>query len=269
MKSLVFCTGYFPTAAAWQIRYDRWLNYYTKLNLQSSALLIIDDASPYTPPHTQVKIVHENQAVSASSALPQIFRFNQHLGRQAVDQMPGWWRSFLHAVVIAKDMGVQKIIHIESDAYVLSQRLLEHLTHTTSGWSVLWANRYSMPETAIQIICEDQFEHIENMRQRDLNTFNGLMAEKILPFTHIKRDFLGDRYSETRAHRGIFNSSRFNGLPIFKHPFFWQKIPSNADFVAQTIPQQVLKTPLCQPTWQPPDPMPARNLQLRRKKLKT
>jgi hypothetical protein len=123
-----------------------------------------------------------------------------------------------------------------------------------------------MPETAIQVICEDQFEKMEWMRQRAQHELDGRMAEKILPFTQVDRHFKGDRYGEFRAHRGIFRSSRFNGWPIFKHEFFWSKIPKDADFAAQVLPQQVVRSPLCQPTWVAPAVMPPRDMQLRRKK---
>ena len=116
-----------------------------------------------------------------------------------------------------------------------------------------------------QVICEDQFEVMETFRQRAQHELDGRMAEKILPFTDVQRGFIGDRYSENRAHRGILRSSRFNGLPIFRHDFFWARIPPDADYATQLIPNQTLQTPLCRPTWVPPSPMPPRDMQLRRK----
>lgn len=266
MKSLLFCTSYFSTAEAWHLRYARWIDYYSKLAIDDATLLLIDDHSPYTPPADQVRLITNTQALTASAGIPQLLRFEQRLGRPAPDRMPGWWRSFLHSVVAAKAMGAQKIIHIESDAFVLSKALLDHLTGLTTGWNALWTPHYEMPETAIQVICEDQFDAMEQLRQRPLHEWDGLEAEKTLPFTAVSRNFKGERYGELRAHRGIFRSSRFNGWPIFQHEFFWAKIPADADFAAQVIPQQVLRTPLCQPAWVPPFPLPPRDPQLRRKK---
>ncbi|MGY4829698.1 hypothetical protein ACVNIS_14080 [Sphaerotilaceae bacterium SBD11-9] len=240
------------------------MDYYGKVSFGDASLFILDDASPYTPPQSEVRLVREGEVLTGDSAIPQLLRFNQHLGRLAHDQMHGWWRSFLYSLVVARAIGANKIVHIESDAYILSQRLLDYVTGMKSGWAALWTERFRMPETAIQVICEDQFEKLEAFRQRKQHELDGLMAEKILPFSDVNRSFIGDRYSETRAHRGILKSSRFNGLPIFKHDFFWAKIPANADFVTQLIPNQVLRSSLCQPSWVPPSPMPPRDMQLRR-----
>ncbi len=266
MKSLVFCTSYSRTAESWHLRYARWIDYYSQLEIDQATLVLVDDASPYVPPTDQVRLVNDAQALSASADLPQLLRFDQHMGRSSTYQMPGWWRSFLHSVNVAKAIGAHKIIHIESDAFVLSKALLDHLTGLTTGWTALWTPRYNMPESAIQVICEDQFEKMDQLQRRPLHEWDGLEAEKILPFTEVNRQFKGERYGELRAHRGIFRSSRFNGWPIFQHDFFWAKIPRDADFAAQVTPQQVLQTPLCQPTWVPPSPLPPRDPQLRRKK---
>lgn len=154
---------------------------------------------------------------------------------------PGWWRSFFHSLVLAKQVGAKKIIHIESDAYVISERMLDYINALESGWTTFWCASYQMPETAIQVICEDQFDAMENFAAKGFSEFNGHLAERILPFTCINRDFIGDRYGEFKIpilRSGILKSRKFNTLKIFQHDRFRQPIPKSADFATQVTPDQ-------------------------------
>jgi hypothetical protein len=56
------------------------------------------------------------------------------------------------------------------------------------------------------------------------------IAERLLPFTSVNRQFKGDR--------GIFRSRKFNRLPIFPLDFFREPIPHDADFATQVVPRQ-------------------------------
>jgi len=75
-------------------------------------------------------------------------------------------------------------------------------------------------------------------RQPDLNF--GDIAERLLPFTSVNREFKGDRYSEFRRRRGIFRSRKFDRIPLFQQSIFYRAVPADADFVTQTeITQKV------------------------------
>ena len=46
-----------------------------------------------------------------------IFHFPDRLGRLAIHNFPGWFRSFTFSVVIARKLNLKKIVHIESDCF--------------------------------------------------------------------------------------------------------------------------------------------------------
>lgn len=238
MKSIIFCTSYINDAQSWKDRYQRWLDYYETVPINAIKKIMIDDGSPFLPPPEIIQTISVNDAVSLRQDKNLIIRFDDNLGRQSMLGYPGWWRSFLHAVQIAKDLGVEKIIHIESDAYILTPRLTDFINDIQSGWHVLWTPHYQFPETAIQVICKDQFGALEQLKQSNPSFAFSDIAEKVLPFTSINREFKGDRYSEFQKNRWIFRSRKFNHIPIFNLDFFTVPIPADADFVTQTISRQ-------------------------------
>ena len=238
MKTLLFCTSYMKDADAWQQRYRRWLDYYRNGPIKADKILMIDDGSPYLPPAKTIQTMRADSDISAHQPVHGIVRFEKNLGRQSMSLYPGWWRSFLHSVTIARTIGADKIVHIESDAFALSQPLANFINDTQSGWHVMWAQRYAMPETAIQIIGQDQFAALEKLRGDYPNLDFPDIAERLLPFTSVNRQFKGDRYSEFKRNRGIFRSRKFNFLPIFQWDFFWEPIPGDADFATQVVTRQ-------------------------------
>ncbi|USX18250.1 hypothetical protein NHH82_20555 [Oxalobacteraceae bacterium OTU3REALA1] len=241
MKSIIFCTSYIRDAAAWETRYKRWLDYYQDFPLDVVKRLMIDDGSPYLPPADVIKTVSNTAPLASLEEENLIIRFDDNLGRQSIKDYPGWWRSFLHSVEVARELGADKIIHIESDAYILSPRLRDFLDQTSTGWHVLWTQHNNFPETAIQVICRDQFEIFEDFKQKNPTLHFPDMAEHMLPFTAVNKEFKGDRYSELKRNRGIFKSKKFNSLPIFKLDFFNVQVPEDADFVTQGVSGQHLE----------------------------
>jgi len=238
MKSIIFCTSFIRDADAWESRYQRWLDYYKDVPINAVKKILIDDGSPSLPPRDSINMLPHDAPLASNEDENLIIRFDDNLGRQDMETYPGWWRSFLHSVEVAKALGADKIIHIESDAFILSQRLVDFINQTESGWHVLWAQRYKFPETAIQIICRDQFEHLENFKDAHPGLVFPDIAERLLPFSAVHQQFKGDRYSEFKKNRWIFRSRKFDRIPLFERGFFWEPIPADADFVTQTIGRQ-------------------------------
>lgn len=241
MTTLLFCTSYIKDADAWRTRYRRWLDFYRDGPIAADRMIMIDDGSPWLPEPDVLPTVSAERdpgALDALGAKHCILRFETNLGRQSMSAYPGWWRSFLHSLTVAKAMGADKIVHIESDAFTMSRPLADFINETRSGWHVLWAQRYAMPETAIQVICRDQFDAMEAFRDSHPDLDFPDIAERILPFTSVNRSFKGDRYSEFKRNRGIFRSRKFNFLPIFQWDFFWEPIPADADFATQVVERQ-------------------------------
>ena len=214
LKTLLFCTSYFESDTAWSERYRRWLDYYRARTLRRDALFMFDDGSPIAPPARDIATI---------TALPDrleppaeyLYHFPDRLGRVALFDLPGWWRSFFFAFEVARRYGFDKVVHVESDAYILSQKMIEHVNALDRGWTAMWCPRYESPEAAIQIVARDQFDTVGAIAARGVGAMRGVFAERFLPFTSIERGFAGNRYGEYRS-----------------------RIPEYADFATQVTPRQ-------------------------------
>lgn len=129
--------------------------------------------------------------------------FDNRLGRPSMFCYPGWWRSFTFSVRIARKFGFDKIIHIESDAYVLSRRLVDYLRSINRGWTAMWSPTYAFPETSIQIICADAFPRLEEFASRGEDFFrtSNRAAEFLLPFDKVDAKFKGERCGQLQRDR--------------------------------------------------------------------
>jgi hypothetical protein len=211
MKTLLFCTSYVTSDNEWQQRYRRWLAHHGGIPLRHDAIFLIDDASPYRPGDS-VTILDDRLPDSLEPRGVYLYRFREHLGRHTTTDFPGWLRSFLWAFKVAARFGFEKVVHVESDAYVLSGRLSSYLDGIGSGWTALWCPRWSFPESAVQVVCADRFDSISWARARK-EQLRGRAPEMMLPFTHVERSFIGDRYGE-----------------------YFDSIPGHADYAAQVDP---------------------------------
>jgi hypothetical protein len=213
-ETLVFCTSYVRDRHAWNARYERWLNHHAALPFATALFCLIDDGSPFAPDRDKVRMVGAEQPLPERPPRPLMLRFGDRLGRRAVDDFPGWWRSFLFSARIAANYRCGKIVHVESDAYILSRRMIDFINGLESGWTAFWCPRWNFPETAIQVVCEDQFGAMRDMWDAGWHRHAGQYAERVLPFTNIVRDPHGNRYGEFRT-----------------------RIPRFADFAAQVSPR--------------------------------
>lgn len=239
MRSVFFCTSYIANADAWSSRYKRWLEFHQKLNFGNTHFVLIDDASPFLPPENEAIVINPGDALPQD--MPAVIRFPNRLGRSSLLSYPRWWRSFLHSVDLARSIGANKIIHVESDAFIISQRMRDYINNLESGWTTFWAASYNFPETAIQVICEDQFDALASFKERAPSELEGKFAEELLPFTYINQDMIGDRYSEFRVpilRTGLLRSRKFNRLKFFQSDQFRERIPAQADFATQVTPDQ-------------------------------
>ena len=189
-----FCTSYFENREAWERRYLRWLDHHAKV-FPGTPLLMIDDGSPFTPEDPGIAITTDLSEMSIGERAT-ISRFPNRLGRSAMLDYPGWFRSFTYSVEIAKRFNFKKIVHVESDAFILTRKASNYINAVTSGWTALWYPEESFAETCIQIICQDRFASLNRLRVAPYRTqYAGKLIELYLPLTHIERGLQGSRYS--------------------------------------------------------------------------
>ncbi len=214
------------------LRYKKWIDYYSKRmeGLGVDHIFIIDDGSidPAIEETQAVGILSANEDLPAElSKKVNIITFNEHLGRPSQKEYPGWWRSFTYSVKIAEKYGFKKIVHIESDFFIVSDRLIQFLHSLNKGWTSLYSSHLNFPETAVQIICQDNLAHLENIRRtaEATNYKFDQMAERFLPFTSVCKDFTGDRLGEIAVLKqwmtdknGISGLDFYGQLPTYAKP---------------------------------------------------
>ena len=203
MKTLIFCTSYFDTQELYRKRYQKWIDYYNKHPFTSDKhLYLIDDCSDLELiTDDSVHNIKEDQLEDFQEVNKiNIYSFNNRKGLNWSHNSAnneGWWRSFSASLYIAEKYNYEKIIHIESDAFLISKRIFNHIDSLKSGWTGLWANKYNFPESCIQIICKDQFDSFRDFVSCGSYELSKKgFAEKIIPFTNVERRFVGDRYGE-------------------------------------------------------------------------
>ena len=262
MRSFLFCTTFFGVdklyeEAPW--RYPKWINYYSR-NLEAfgaDRLFLIDDGSSpefiNVPGATVLEV-----AETLPSDLPPgpiLFRFPNHLGKlrpwipPGGHGFPGWWRSFTFSLVLAERYGYSKIFHAESDLFVISLRMADHIRRLDRGWTTFsdtvykdwistlrqprrrwdstfqhWRNRLRYllipigypiyTEPAVQVICRDRFESLRVFLDRGLDFWRtNYLPELAIPFDKVDNTFTGMRYGE----------------------YLISDYPRNADYVAQAL----------------------------------
>jgi hypothetical protein len=183
MKPLIFCTSLMLEESLH--KYAMWWKYYrTKF---PEAHLIIANDGPIEG-HVFDKFM---SLTDGEFEISNLVVFEEKLGRDWHYHW-GWWRSFLTVLRYGKQNEFSKIIHIESDAVILSKRLFNFIINENNGWKCLFTKKYNFPESAIQIINPDSFYLIDNLpEQFSFDT----IAELFLPFKAVK-NFIGDRYGE-------------------------------------------------------------------------
>jgi hypothetical protein len=196
VKTLLFCTAYASDSDTWEGRYYPWYEHYKSCGVNYDRLLVIDDGSQTSPTFLTTE---------------EHVKLTPRLGRNGIHNYPGWYRSFAHAINFANGNGFDKIVHCESDSFLLSDKVIRFVNGLSSGWSTFWCPRHSLPESAIQVICQDNLLAAVEFFSQLYGVYVHQCLDEILPYTEIHKTFIGDRYGETN-----------------------DPIPKNADFSCQT-----------------------------------
>lgn len=210
MKSFLFCTSYISNEVDDQfpLRYKKWIDYYSTIlqDLGADHIFMIDDASP------DLGLINSDliEVIFVNNGFPEvlskkinIISFQEHEGRKSDNYFAGWWRSFTYSIKIAEKYGFDKIIHIESDFYIISDRLIRFIKTIDQGWASLYSAYYKFPESAVQVICRECFPLLEDVYNKAVaaNYKFDTIAEHMLPFTRVIKEFIGDRLGETNILR--------------------------------------------------------------------
>lgn len=201
MRTLVYCTAYADTQAVWQSRYRAWIEAQSRPAIHWDQLLIVDDGSPVLPEWNDVSLVREIEAPTPeevrSDARVVLYHHEFRLGRAALFDFPGWHRSFAFGARYAQAHGFDKIVHLESDAFLVSRRMRRLVDAHRAGWVIPWSERYKFPEIAIQLVGPDQVDAFAAFAARPYGWMRHRVHEPLFTPTHIERGLVGERYGES------------------------------------------------------------------------
>ena len=201
-RTLVFCTAYSHAREYWDARYGLWLKALLASTLYFDTILMVDDGSDSLPDWPGLAVWTDQDALPVGDRLPKVilYHFGQRLGRRSIRDFPGWYRSFTFAGKFAAAYGFEKVIHIESDCFLISERVQGYVNGLTAGWTTMWCPHHDMPESAIQIIAGDaltRFTNFESLVSQE--SLHDRLLEHALPVDVIEKAFKGDRYGEYLA----------------------------------------------------------------------
>jgi len=197
-----------PTRLA---RTIKWLDYYAPLlnSLNAEKIVFIDDASDMNAVRALGGNIYSPDFVLLEPATTRpyldIIRFNQHLPRKSVKDYPYFWRGIGMIPPVIEQYRVDKVIFIESDCYLLTPRIVDFIRNLNQGFCAFWAPRYNCPESALSVLCRDQFKMFEEFSGPGAyEKYNEQPAELVLPFTHfVNQGFNGDRFGEDALPQAV------------------------------------------------------------------
>lgn len=199
----MFCTAYAPSVRIWDMRYRRWLDAVLAADIDATQVLMVDDGSSVLPGWPDTPVYSGDTLADAAPLVGRagqvLFHFTEHLGRLDVMNFPGWHRSFAFAVAYAEAAGFDRVIHLESDAFLVSPRMRAYVRARTRGWTAMWCEKYQFPEIAVQVIGGDQLPALAAFAREPYAGLIGTLPEFALPYTNIERDLVGDRYGEAET----------------------------------------------------------------------
>ena len=225
MKTLIFCTSYSNDHNRWNGLFGRWVNTLENSKLEYDQILFIDDGSSVLPGWEGVEVINENQLPDeCPDSRGVIYHFKDNLGYSGHAVYPGWYRSFMFAAEYAEKYGFDKIIHLAEDAFLITEKIQEYVNGLEQGWTTFWCPRHKFPENNIQIIAGDSVKRFIawNHEKVPYSTYQNICAEFWVPFTHVNKDFKGDRWGEFAP-----------GLAAVPDPSCPPGVPRDADFVCQ------------------------------------
>ena len=209
-KTLVYCTAFAWDPDQWRRRYRRWVRGIRGSMLQYDQMLIVDDGSASLPDWPDA-VIRRDESIDTAGAGLVLHSFPDRLGRNGTYDFPGWYRSYAYGARYAVAHGFEKVVHVESDLFLIGSRPQRYINEFQQGWASFWCPLHMVPEAAIEVIAGDalaRFAEIERTHPHE--SLVGRAFEDQLPFDTIETGFNGNRYGE------------FLGF-----------VPGNAEFAAQ------------------------------------
>lgn len=204
-KTLVFCTAFAWTPLHWTLRYRRWVQGIRASSIAYDQLLVVDDGSDSLPDWSDAEIRRDETAAQRgldgpSNAELLVHSFRDRLGRASTFDFPGWYRSFAFAGRYARAHGFEKVVHIESDLYLIGQRPQRFVNEATEGWTIAWCPLHLVPESGFQVMAGSAVQRFAEIEQSHPHeSLVGRAYELQLPYDRVDKSFAGNRYGEFQS----------------------------------------------------------------------
>jgi len=187
-------------------RVERWIAHHAQfLDYLDAQLLLIDNGS---------SDVAMSRMLARTARMPETGIVSVDIQRPKItrDGLLGYgytWRTVygLQAHLERFD----RIIYAESDFFICSRQLLDWAT-SVEGFATVWCARYRFPESAFFVLTKGCEAYEQYVAAAPWESRIGEVIEEALPWTHVAREFVGDRYRESHDD---------------------PPLPSRCDFVAQ------------------------------------
>ena len=143
-----------------------------------------------------------------------IVRALKNYPRGTNNDYPYYWRWVYFFQTLFDVFEYDKVLAIDNDFFMLSDRMKDWAFGVDSGWSSVWDSTHNWPEPAFQIVtrCRAYLDFVNEKPFIERNNSPEAM-ERELPFTFVQKAFHGGRFSE-------------RGLP---------SIPDGADYAANVL----------------------------------
>jgi hypothetical protein len=209
MKSILFSLCWLDEPGRFE-RYQKWLKYHLSIQKQVGfdTIVLVDNASHINTLRKlcgKVIMYPQNYTIDdGNNENIRILRYSDHLPRSSHLSYPYCWRGIKTAQdLVLSNPDLEKIILLDSDCYICSQKMADFVKNHSAGWYAMWCELHSFPEAAFQIISRPSFDLLLNFPLPSYNHYDGQHMEEILPFTKVIKSFKGDRYGETNAEQTV------------------------------------------------------------------
>ncbi|RYC29205.1 hypothetical protein D3273_25135 [Lichenibacterium minor] len=218
-RTLVFCTAHVDDETVWDGRYRRWFDGIAASGIAHDTALMIDDRSGSVPGWSDLTILCEGERERGTSP-KMLYRFEQNLGRRSLFDFPGWHRSFTFACRFADRHGFDKVVHVESDTFVISRRLRDYIDAAADDWIALWCSLHGFPEITIQVMAGAGLAAYRTFSDIPHEALVGRPYEGQIPFTRVETGFIGDRYGERLPYVPV-DADFVSQAPEADRSYFW------------------------------------------------
>lgn len=184
----VILAGLFIDSEEWLTRTKKFLDYYRplKADLGFTEFVFIDNGS-------EEKWLNQIRADDIH-----IHHFPDHLPKgRGARNYPYAWRNLYTVPSLFATLNIDKAYFMDTDTFVLSDRLTKFMKAQVSGWTTFWCSKYSYPSAELSILNSDALLQLLEFMDTPEKDRHGQSFENVLPYT-VNPDFNVNRWGEDR-----------------------------------------------------------------------